>query len=184
MVLTGTGSNIKKDLMYVTVSNLKQGQPLEITGNINNMEWLSQSFSSLDIKVKDFEFELSLEKKGDFVEIEGAFKGNGDVPCVRCLESFHVDFANKIRMFLYNEDGTYAGDGGEHELGENDLEYGLFRGDRIDVGELLREQIILALPDYPLCKPDCKGVDASVKKDLDEESKKAFYNLKNLKLKK
>jgi uncharacterized protein len=170
--------------MYVTVSNLKQGQPLEITGNLNNLEWLRKSFSSLDTKVKNFEFELTLEKKGDFVEIEGNFKGNGDIPCVRCLEPFYIEFSNKIRLFLYNEDGTYAGDGGEHELGENDLEYGLFRGDRIDVGELLREQIILSLPDYPLCKPDCKGVDANVKNALDEEGKKVFYNLKNLKLKK
>jgi len=170
--------------MYVTVSNLKQGQPLEVTGNFNNLEWLRKSFASLDVKVKSFEFELSLEKKGDFVEIEGGFKGDGDIFCVRCLEPFYVNFSNKIRLFLYNEDGTYAGDGGEHELGEKDLEQRLFRGDRIDVGELLREQIILCLPDYPLCKPDCKGVDASVKNDLDEEGKKAFYNLKNLKLKK
>jgi len=170
--------------MFITVSNLKQDQPLEITGNLNNFEWLKQSFASLDAKVKNFEFDLVLEKKGDFVEVDGNFKGNVDIDCVRCLDPFEVSFSSKFRMFLYNEDGTFVGDGGEHELKEGDLEFGLFRGDRIDVGELLREQIILNLPDYPLCKPDCKGISRKVKDTTQEDTKNPFYNLKNLKLKK
>lgn len=170
--------------MFVTVSNLKQDQPLEITGNLNNLEWLSQSFNTLDFKVKTFEFGMTLEKKGDFVEIDGSFSGTADLDCIRCLVAFPISFSNKIKMFLYNEDGTFVGDGGEHELAEGELEVGLFSGDRIDVGELLREQLILSLPDYPLCKPECKGVDANVKSTIDEGVKNPFYNLKNLKLKK
>ncbi len=170
--------------MFVTVSNLKQEQPLEITGNFNNLEWLRQSFNTLDFKVKTFEFSMTMEKKGDFVEIDGSFDGTADINCIRCLEAFPISFSNKIKMFLYNEDGTFVGDGGEHELSEGELEFGLFSGDRIDVGELLREQLILSLPDYPLCKPDCKGVDANVKKAIDDGLKNPFYNLKNLKLKK
>ena len=170
--------------MFVTVSNLKQDQPLEVTGNLNNLEWLRQSFNTLEFKVNDFKFDLVLEKKGDFVQVEGTFDGRAEIPCVRCLEPFGVIFSNKIRMFLYSEDGTFVGDGGEHELNESELEVGLFRGDRIDVGELLREQLILSLPDYPLCKPDCGGIDASGKDDEHEGDKNPFYNLKNLKLKK
>ena len=170
--------------MFVTVSNLKHDQPLEVTGNINNLEWLVKSFSTLDFKVTTFEFKMTFEKKGEFVEIDGSFEGTADIDCIRCLGAFPVSFANKIKMFLYNEDGTLAGDGGEHELAEGELEVGLFSGDRIDVGELLREQLILSLPDYPLCKPECAGVDANVKSTMDEGTKNPFYNLKNLKLKK
>ena len=144
--------------MFFTVSNLKQGQKQEAHGSIKDHEWLKKSFASLDAKVNAFDFSASIEKKGDFIEFEGCFKGDVDLACVRCLEKFNIPIEQKFRVFLYSEDGTYAGDGGEHELQEDEMEFVFFHGDKIDIGEVLREQVLLALPDYPLCKTECGGI--------------------------
>ncbi len=178
--------------MFFTVSNLKPGQKLEANGSLENQEWLRHSFSTLDIKIRAFDFDVTIEKKGEFVEVEGHFKGRADVPCVRCLEDFNIPFDHKFRLFLYSEDGTYAGDGGEHELNDTDMEFGFFHGDRVDLGEIFREQVILVMPDYPLCKPNCSGICSCEKHENPDKSctcaengrKNPFSELKNLKLKK
>ena len=182
--------------MFFTVSNLKQGQKLEASGSLKDQDWLKQALSSIDAKIKTFEFYMTVEKKGDFVEVEGSYNGDADVPCVRCLESFNIPFNQKFRLFLYSEDGTYVGDGGEHELNDTDMEFAFFHGDRIDLGEVLREQLILTLPDYPVCKPNCGGIcDCENQEDPSKscgcggncsqgQGKNPFVELKNLKLKK
>ena len=40
---------------------------------------------------------------------------------------------------------------------------------RIDLTPLLREEIILATPQAPLCRPDCKGLCPECGRDLNEE---------------
>lgn len=170
--------------MLVTVSNLKQGQAFELVGNLKELPWLKKAFEGLDARVKSFEFSLKLEKKGDFVEVGGSFSGTAELDCVRCLNPISMEIANKIKLFLYSEDGTFVKEPGEKELSEKDLEFGFYSGDRIDLGEFLREQILLILPDYPLCKPDCAGFQRFSKDAVQEDAKNPFYNLKNLKLKK
>jgi uncharacterized protein len=41
---------------------------------------------------------------------------------------------------------------------DEDLETSYYRGDQIDLKELLREQFYLALPMKPLCREDCHGL--------------------------
>jgi len=180
--------------MLISVSNLKQGQVIELKGSLQSYAWLKEAFASMEAKIKAFDFNLVLERKGDFIEAEGKFYGNADLNCVRCLEPFNVTFNDKFRVYLYSEDGTYVGDGGEHAIKDDSMEFAFFRGDKVDVGELLREQIMLNLPDYPVCQDSCSGccgcgkqekpVNTKCCKADDAEGKNPFYNLKNLKLKK
>jgi uncharacterized protein len=44
----------------------------------------------------------------------------------------------------------------------------VYDGKEIDLGEAIREQILLALPPAPLCREDCKGLCATCGKDLNE----------------
>ncbi|MFH1223614.1 MAG: DUF177 domain-containing protein [Pseudomonadota bacterium] len=180
--------------MLISVSHLKQGQVIELKGNLKSQHWLVESFSAIEPKVKEFEFDLTLEKKGDFVEADGNFFGRAALTCVRCLEQFEVPFNDSFRVFLYSEDGTYVGDGGEHAVKEGNMEFAFFQGDKINVGELLREQLLLNLPDYPVCEETCGGCAGCGKTENpvntkrcacnDAGNKNPFYNLKKLKLKK
>jgi uncharacterized protein len=47
---------------------------------------------------------------------------------------------------------------GEIELKEKDTEVSFFWGDGIEVGDILREQILLSLPMKPICREDCQGL--------------------------
>ena len=35
---------------------------------------------------------------------------------------------------------------------------GYYQGDRLDLGEVVREQVLLGLPLKPLCREDCQGL--------------------------
>jgi uncharacterized protein len=44
------------------------------------------------------------------------------------------------------------------EVEEADLDEQLVEGDEVDLTEIIREQILLNLPEQVLCKEDCKGL--------------------------
>ena len=46
----------------------------------------------------------------------------------------------------------------EHEVQEDDLGTAFYRDETIDLGDLVREQLYLALPMKPLCAEACKGL--------------------------
>ena len=44
------------------------------------------------------------------------------------------------------------------EVAEDDLGVSFYKDETLDLGELMREQFILALPMKPLCRADCAGL--------------------------
>lgn len=79
-----------------------------------------------------------------------------ELACSRCLEPFPlvVDASFDQRYRPASELSTEP----EAEIGDDDIETGYYRDDRIDLGDLLREQFYLALPMKPLCDPGCRGL--------------------------
>src|SRR6266849_335343 len=76
-----------------------------------------------------------------------------ELPCSRCLEPFTwpVDAAFDLR---YQPHATNTGEG-EREIEEDDLSTAFYEHERIDLGQLMREQFYLAVPIKPLCVVDC-----------------------------
>ena len=60
-------------------------------------------------------------------------------------------------LYLPVSDNTTAG---EVRIEESDLRVAFYRGDQIDLGQLMHEQFQLALPMKPLCRTDCRGLCA------------------------
>jgi uncharacterized protein len=48
----------------------------------------------------------------------------------------------------------------ESEIAVSDMDQSLVIGGRIDLREVVREQILLALPEQVLCREDCRGLCA------------------------
>jgi uncharacterized protein len=46
----------------------------------------------------------------------------------------------------------------EREVAEDDLTTAFYRDEHLDLGELMHEQFVLALPMKPLCGEGCKGL--------------------------
>ncbi len=95
--------------------------------------------------------------------LEGAADAQVDLSCSRCLKPIqapvHAEFAEQY----YATIGVMSG----AELAAAPLDAKTIGSDfRIDLTPLLREELILATPFAPLCRPDCKGLCAVCGEDL------------------
>jgi uncharacterized protein len=56
----------------------------------------------------------------------------------------------------------------EVELTRDDVEFTYYESEVIELDDTLREQIILQLPEYPLCRADCRGLCQRCGADLNQ----------------
>jgi uncharacterized protein len=89
--------------------------------------------------------------------LEGKLTGEFEVACDRCLQfvgvNLDVDFAED---FVTLE--TYESASAEHELTGADLSISVYDGERIDLDEIIREEILLNLPTRQVCRETCAGL--------------------------
>jgi uncharacterized protein len=78
------------------------------------------------------------------------------VECDRCLKQ--VELPVDVDFELEYVTGQAYESTAAAELTENDLSVSVFDGDALDVDEMVKEQILLAVPTRTLCRPDCKGI--------------------------
>jgi uncharacterized protein len=101
------------------------------------------------------------------------------VPCGRCLAPVPVQVPLDFRMTFVPED-QYAAppsrdedDAGHSEGGASfeptSLDEETYSRKEIDLDPVVREQLILALPPYPVCREDCKGLCAVCGTNLNEK---------------
>jgi uncharacterized protein len=108
------------------------------------------------------EVPLRLSRQGgDEVLARGTIRARFDVPCARCLEPAVVTIDAAFAT-------TFVPAGTEGGEAEDDPDILTYVGDEIDIGGLLREQIVLGIPISALCRPDCKGLCPQCGKDLNE----------------
>jgi uncharacterized protein len=90
--------------------------------------------------------------------------------CAACLNPFELEVPVAFSLTLKPRPRADDAPPDELELSKEDLEECYYEGDEIDLEEILREQIILALPMYPRCSPDCKGLCPVCGVDLNQET--------------
>ncbi len=79
-----------------------------------------------------------------------------EVDCDRCLKTVAIPVETSFDVaYVPVEDYTSSE---AAELQEEDLSLSVFDGETIDVDELVREQLLLALPARALCGEECKGL--------------------------
>ena len=83
-----------------------------------------------------------------------------ELPCSRCLEPIAVDVDAPFDL-RYQPHTAAAGTGKhdpEREIEEDDFATAFYEHDEIDLGQLMREQLYLAVPMKPLCDGACRGL--------------------------
>jgi uncharacterized protein len=135
------------------------------------------------------EVKINLYWAGDKIVLNGELDGSIEVQCDRCLESFHRELKTRFRAFLAlpPPDAENA----DIELIDEAMEVDFIRGEEIDLDDIIREQIYLALPMKCLCDKDCSGLCPECGGNLNrgeckcsrESVHPAFAKLKNLKIK-
>lgn len=113
-----------------------EGEEIQITG---------------DVKVKG-----NLTKHIVQTDVEGEIFTQVEIECSRCLNKVESELEVPfMAAFVSPENYTEQN---EKELDSNELEVSIIENEEIDLKELVREQILLAVPAQVLCKDDCKGL--------------------------
>jgi uncharacterized protein len=90
------------------------------------------------------------------VRLTGHLEATLQCDCSRCLEPFTIPVSAGIDGLFLPADENVGDE--EREVGEDDLGVSFYREESIDLGEVMREQFILALPMKPVCSEDCQGL--------------------------
>lgn len=89
-------------------------------------------------------------------ELIGKLEGSISIDCDRCLEPVEQPLAIDLDVeFIQAEQFASQTD---RELTADDLKADAISGDEIDLAEVVREQILLEIPQQFFCKDDCKGL--------------------------
>jgi uncharacterized protein len=118
--------------------------------------------------VGDVRFKGKVLKDEPRYRMTGKVTATLEVACGRCLEPFTLPVAADIDLTYlpdpHAEKPVAApvarGVEAELELAEEDLTTAYYRGQVLDLGDMLREQFYLAMPMRLLCREDCQGLCA------------------------
>ena len=94
-------------------------------------------------------------RKGQLLLLNGRLSAHGQVDCDRCLKSVEVPVRTEFSLQYVTASEYEALRAAELE--ESDLALAIFDGEFIDVDEIIREQVLLAVPTRTVCREECKG---------------------------
>lgn len=102
---------------------------------------------------------------------EEAYRLHGDLvsavelSCARCLEPFETDVLEALDLLYLPQSRNVASSARDDSSAEpgpipddEELAVSFYSDNKIDLAHMIWEQITLALPMKPICKPDCKGL--------------------------
>ncbi len=91
------------------------------------------------------------------MRVEGRLQATLAAECDRCLEAVTLPIANEFDLYYLPAD-AHADKSGETELLARDLDFSFYQDERIELDELVLEQLELSLPIRMLCQEDCQGL--------------------------
>ena len=104
------------------------------------------------------DWSASAERAGREIRITGSLKTFLQLSCSRCLEPARVPISKEFDLFFRQRDEEMFDEDEEIQLTESDMRTAFFTGTQLAITDILREQILLALPMKVLCTVDCKGL--------------------------
>ena len=106
----------------------------------------------------------------DLIEIEGSVETKVRMTCSRCLNEYDTQLSDLYRLTYTKELPKSLGDHDQSDIELSAEEMGLilFKGETIDLREALQEQIVMAIPQRPLCEKSCKGLCPNCGVNLNE----------------
>jgi uncharacterized protein len=118
--------------------------------------WLGTECPGLDIEPGPRGVTLSgrIDRSGDSYLLRGELRGELITPCGRCLEPATVNLELPIVVSYVESDE----DADDEDADDEDGDVRSFSGGLIDLAPELRDEIFLAMPIGPLCRPDCAGI--------------------------
>ncbi|HJT86933.1 MAG TPA: DUF177 domain-containing protein [Bryobacteraceae bacterium] len=111
--------------------------------------------------------ELLAHSDGE-VRIQGNYTVEMTAQCDRCLG--RARFPLNARFDLFYRPMSYIAREEEVEIDEGEAEIGFYEGGGMELEDILREQVLLALPMQRVCSDVCKGICPVCGKNRNETS--------------
>lgn len=128
--------------MEINISNLKQQQQLKCELNEKSFVYDNETI----LFSKPIVLDCSLQLKDGIVSLDGTIDTELELTCFRCLEKFkyrlQLELHEKFTNNIDNEDESII----------------FIDSDKIDITDVVKNNIIMALPLNRLCKENCKGL--------------------------
>ncbi|MBI2926581.1 MAG: DUF177 domain-containing protein [Verrucomicrobia bacterium] len=119
---------------------------LTLAGELPIAELDVEGFDELIHPRNALRYDLHVEQLGDSVLVQGSLELALDCECVRCLRAF------RLPLTLGDWTCLLPLTGAEQVPRVNDC---------VDLTPWVREDILLAFPQHPLCHPECRGLPAA-----------------------
>jgi uncharacterized protein len=118
-------------------------------------------------QVEPLEVTATAELLEDQIRVEGNFETKIELVCARCLEPVVEDVSRSFDLF-YSPLPKEAKPK-EDQLKDDDTEIGFYQGEGLFLADILKEQVLLALPLKVICRSDCRGLCPSCGANLNHE---------------
>jgi DUF177 domain-containing protein len=92
------------------------------------------------------------------IHVRGRLKAGLELQCGRCLEAFPFSLDQDLDLFYLPHRAEDGEEEDEVELADRDMVVAYYQGDRLDLGEMIREQFFLTVPMKRLCREECAGI--------------------------
>jgi uncharacterized protein len=96
-----------------------------------------------------------ISRTGQKVVVQGELTAIAETECDRCLQPVQLAVSTEFRVEYVTAETYLSLE--TAELAEEDLALSIFDGEFIDIDEIAREQLLLAIPTHAVCRENCKG---------------------------
>jgi uncharacterized protein len=122
-----------------------------------------------ELSPEPLEIFCSLSKSDDLVLAKGWVQGKMLLACDRCLKGFESPYKSFFEVHFRSRpaEDKEGPDEDFSDLEEESTVY--FEGDLLDIGDQVRQTILLSVPMRALCREDCKGLCGKCGRDLNLE---------------
>ncbi|MCI0529918.1 MAG: DUF177 domain-containing protein [Nitrospira sp.] len=131
---------------------LSQGLDLDFEADPSNLDLLEEGIGFEGL----VHVHLSVSKQREMVFVTGRAQTQLLLECGRCLKKFPCPLNLGIQAEYLSSKSLPTQE--EQELKPEEMDVIFYSGDTIQFDDLIREQIILAIPMHPLCTPGCLGL--------------------------
>jgi uncharacterized protein len=106
----------------------------------------------------DIRVELVAMLAGTLVEVEGALTCTVVLACSRCLQPVEQKLELPVALSFTRQAPVENALAEELELTEDEIGLIAFEGDVIDLRTPLEQELLMGLPQHPLCADNCAGL--------------------------
>lgn len=90
------------------------------------------------------------------IRVRAHFEGGFELLCARCVDPIAQRVKGEFDL-IFRPSGVDA-EQGERSISEAETEIGYYEESGLSLEDVVREQVLLSLPDRSLCREDCKGL--------------------------